>query len=821
MQIKSKGIFLFRFLALFLSLLLFLQQSGFSQLAAELDISTHLATLRNSLTVEKFRPLHLRYLSLDSQSNNLRLLLDKGDLKDLKEEVIQNTAAKLLEYFFIGLNLPNDKFWVNLRPDSPDNIIDPLLAQTDIGKILLESDLQLKKDTAQATNPQTPEGKLYWERLYKKAEELFGSENIAIPTLTRPWIVPDEIIIRETMDSVYTEPGQGPSRSAYIYKATLKVMLEEDYLKEKNHLPAYSDYTFKDPRLKLLNEYACKLIQELILPKLNKELNSSQHYAPLRQVYYSLILAQWFKARNQGRDNPYSAMIDRQDLTSLTAKEYYSKDDYFKEYQKSFKVGEYNLQAPVYTPFSQVIRSYFSGGINLAFTIPNAQGVTVGDSSKICFIPANKQSGEHVFSEKTISLGAHFGNAGQGFVIELPSALNLSLAANRAYPETPASKNAQANQIGKQARIEKVILGQGNQPIALKVKDSQGRIQQLALRWQGLIDVNGLKKKFDLMIDLGESQRKIILTILNILEKSPPLLFTFDSLIDDLFGFASSRYNFLALHTSLEDNPIALFHEIGEYLIDSGQIKLEFSKNQITITNQQDNNLITIKLYQQDALRQVQKGHPRPHYLLRALAREIFTNSDRELSYIIRQRLIIDESLTEKLAQLMEGLRKENDPEANTISANSIIHLISLPDFPEALFSEVAKGLKKSYRDGGMFSKYFVVYVLLELISKKPKFLNPDLVLFLEEVVSEFDSNNYISATAFEALLKISKSEPEIFSYEAIEKIKDIFKRYNPNYFPSCSLILMNIGVGKKVEDEVARGIINFFEDELKKKHQL
>jgi len=394
MQIKSKSIFLFRFLALFLSLLLFLQQSGFSQLAAELDISTHLATLRNSLIVDKFRPLHLRYLEYNLFENNFRLLIDKGSLKSPSQKELEDTSKQLLKYFFTGLSLPNDKFWVNLRPDSPDDIIDPLLAQTDIGKIFLEADLQLKKDTAQATNPQTPEGKLYWDRLYKKAEELFGSENITIPTLTRPWIVPDEIIIRETMDSVYSEPGQGPSRSAYIYKATLKVMLEQDYLKND------AVYNFQDPRLKKLNEYSSQLIRELIIPKLTQQINTSKKYASLRQVYYSLILAQWFKARNQGRKDPYSKMIDCQDLTGLTSKEYYSKESYFKQYQNSFKEGEYNLQEPVYTAFGQSIRSYFSGGVNLgnipgaAILIPGGPGRKIPELPNtrkvgVEFIPAN------------------------------------------------------------------------------------------------------------------------------------------------------------------------------------------------------------------------------------------------------------------------------------------------------------------------------------------------------------------------------------------------------------------------------------------------
>ena len=325
--------------------LLIFEQSGFAQVAAQLDIAGHLSAMHNALTVDKFRPLHLRYLQYDPAQSNFHLLIDKGTLKNPLDKDLEITSKDLLKYFFIGLSLPNNAFWVNLRPDSPDNIIDSKLAQTDIGRILLEADLELKKDTAKATSPETPDGQKYWNSLYKKAGELFGSQNVTIPTLTRPWIVPDEIIISETTDS------------AYIYKATLKVMLEQDYLKND------AVYNFKDDRSKQLNEYSSQLIRETIVPKLTKEINTAKKYAGLRQVYYSLILSQWFKARNQGKNNYYSAMINRQNLAGLVSKENYSKDTYFKAYQKSFKDGEYNFQTPVSTPYGQVIRSYFSGGI--------------------------------------------------------------------------------------------------------------------------------------------------------------------------------------------------------------------------------------------------------------------------------------------------------------------------------------------------------------------------------------------------------------------------------------------------------------------------
>jgi hypothetical protein len=358
-----------KIIAILLSFSLLFQQVGFAQVAGQLDISTHLLSLRNSLSQpqDKFRPLHLRYLDYEAASNNFKLLLDKGDTKDLKDDLIKEQTRLLMSYFQIGLALPNDSFWVNLRPDSPDNIIDPFLERTDLGKVLLEADLQLKRDTARATSPQTPEGKLYWDKLYKKAGELFGTDNVTIPTLVRPWIVPGEIIIRET------------PTNAYIYKATLKVMLEEDYLKGS------ATYSFKDPREKFLNQYSSQLIKESIIPKLTKEINTSKKYAALRQVYYSLILAQWFKTRNRDTTNPYPSRIDRKDLTDLTSKTPWFRNTYFNAYQKSFKDGEYNLKEQAYSGFGQVIRTYTSGGIqiNIGNSIkassPLEPGATVTD----------------------------------------------------------------------------------------------------------------------------------------------------------------------------------------------------------------------------------------------------------------------------------------------------------------------------------------------------------------------------------------------------------------------------------------------------------
>ena len=371
-----------KFVSLIMAFTFVFQQTGFAQAAmVELNLGGYLARMSNSFVRDVFRPPHIRFISYDGLRDDIKVMLDKGDIKQLQGSELKASAKELLNYFLIGVTLPNDTFWVNLRPDSEDNIIDRELAATDVGKIMLETDLQLKKDTASFTSPATPEGKEYWNRLYKKAGELYGYDSVTIPTLCRPWIVPGEIIVRED------------AGSAYIYKAALKVMLEQDYLKDQ------AAYSFKDPRAKAMNDYSAQLMRELIIPKLTKEVNLSKNYATLRQVYYSLILSRWFKARfpaEGGAPNHpiglgvYSLhkgtvpeLIDSKNLTNLTSKTAWTKSTYFNAYKKSFAEGEYNLKETVSTPTGQVIRTYFSGGENLAPMVVNGMEAPVNTNALV------------------------------------------------------------------------------------------------------------------------------------------------------------------------------------------------------------------------------------------------------------------------------------------------------------------------------------------------------------------------------------------------------------------------------------------------------
>ncbi|HNQ49949.1 MAG TPA: hypothetical protein PKL03_00750 [Candidatus Omnitrophota bacterium] len=328
---------------------LMFEQAGFAQVAPQaISLPALPAYVQNLAPVaDKFRPVHLRSISFDSENNNYNLLLDKGDTPVLQPHQTQELARKIVEYFEIGLRLPNSMFWVNLRPDAPDQIIDPYLAKTDVGRILLEADLQLKKDLSRLTSPDTSEGRRYWDALYAKAESLFGQEDAEVPTMTRPWIVPDEIVIGQ---------GQG---NAYILKATLKVMLEQDHLRDA------APYAFTDERMKAMNAYSSQLVRTLILPRLTREVNASRRYAGLRQVYYSLIAAQWHKKQSANIPDAIAKNVNSLSLDDYTSARAWSPETYYAAYRKSFSEGEYDREERVSCGTGVTIRRYFSGGAQL------------------------------------------------------------------------------------------------------------------------------------------------------------------------------------------------------------------------------------------------------------------------------------------------------------------------------------------------------------------------------------------------------------------------------------------------------------------------
>lgn len=325
---------------------LLFEQSGFAQSVSQNDFFAH------SRLNGAFIPAHLRYVSYDENANNFKFLFDNGDFKSDGDIDLKDSISGPLSYFLIGITLPSESFWVNLRPDSPNNVMDDLMAQTDVGKIFLEADLQLKKDLAWFTTCSGDiDAKEYRRQLGKKSEELFGSMALAPSSCTRVWIDPGEIIIRENQNS------------AYVYKANLDVLTQEDHFG--------NSLTFEDKKVDDFNKYSSELIKKLILPKLVRQVNAGKEFAALRQVYYSLILAQWFKDRFLQRNGAGPRFINSKILSGLNSKHPWYKQDYFEQYQKSFQTGEYRFNESVSLVFGEMVTTYSSGGISLGLSIPS------------------------------------------------------------------------------------------------------------------------------------------------------------------------------------------------------------------------------------------------------------------------------------------------------------------------------------------------------------------------------------------------------------------------------------------------------------------
>jgi hypothetical protein len=258
----------------------------------------------------------------------------------------QKSAKKSLEYFFIGLALSEQKFWVNLNPNMPEAMIDPSLRKTDLGRIILAADLLLKKDVAGLTNPKiSPAGREYWDKLYAKAETL-GLEN-NIPVANRVWIIPEEAEV--------SEQGQ----QVTILNSRLRVCLESEYAQQPFNLSAQQ---------KELAEYGEQLMRELILPELNRKVNESPAYIDLRAAYRALILAKWYKekfSRDPGSlvETSFSSAIEDSDLESG-----YEPSQIYQEYLASLRNGEYKFSDTNYGRldfYLQVItRDYFCGGVD-------------------------------------------------------------------------------------------------------------------------------------------------------------------------------------------------------------------------------------------------------------------------------------------------------------------------------------------------------------------------------------------------------------------------------------------------------------------------
>ncbi len=286
-----------------------------------------------------FAPLALKGLVVNLQKPlEFQFIVDTGKGPQ-NTTAIKEEANRLVKYFLAGLTIPEGDLWVNLSPYEKDRMVPDALGQTDLGRDLLAQDYILKQLTASLIYPEKDLGKEFWTKVYKKAQEQFGTTNIPVNTFNKAWILPDQAQVFENKNA------------AYVTKSTLKVMLDEDYLAKQKHQATQA------------SSISSQVARQIILPEIEKEVNTGTNFAPLRQIYQALILAKWYKetVKNALLEAVY---LNQKKTAGVNLNDPAVKERIYNRYLQAYKNGVFNYIKEDSTPEGQTIpRKYFSGGI--------------------------------------------------------------------------------------------------------------------------------------------------------------------------------------------------------------------------------------------------------------------------------------------------------------------------------------------------------------------------------------------------------------------------------------------------------------------------
>src|SRR6185295_12649250 len=123
-------------------------------------------------------------------------------------------------------------------PYEKDRTIPEALSRTEMGRDLLAQDYLLKQITASLIYPEKELGNAFWDKVYTKAREQYGSTQVPVNTFNKVWIMADKAEVFER------------NQTAFVVGSHLKVMLEEDYLALTRHSEpprGEESHPWKDP----------------------------------------------------------------------------------------------------------------------------------------------------------------------------------------------------------------------------------------------------------------------------------------------------------------------------------------------------------------------------------------------------------------------------------------------------------------------------------------------------------------------------------------------------------------------------------------------
>lgn len=306
----------------------------------------YVPVLIKGLIVHPENPLLFDFI-LDTGKSGLKI-----DSPEFKSE-----AQKLIKYFLASLTIKEDDQWVNLSPYEKNHVVPEELGKTELGRDMLAQDYILKQLTASLIYPEKELGKVFWDKVYTKARQMFGTTNVPVNTFNKVWIVADKANILER------------DNAAYIVGSHLKVMLEEDYLALDKHSGVAAS-SLGNTSGQDTHSVASQIVRGVVLPELEKEVNQGKNFALLRQMFYSMIMATWYKMalKDALLNQVYS---NKAKTGGVLSDDPAVKEKIYEQYLKAYKRGVFNYIKEDLDAISQqtMPRKYFSGGVGPDFNL--------------------------------------------------------------------------------------------------------------------------------------------------------------------------------------------------------------------------------------------------------------------------------------------------------------------------------------------------------------------------------------------------------------------------------------------------------------------
>ena len=289
-----------------------------------------------------FSTLDLKYVGKPVKGKGVDFAFDaKEDPTEQSGWGGKANSQLISDAFFTWLALTPDKFWVNLNPDEPDRIMDAKFGRTDAGRVLLEADLQMKHDFYKAMDPATDLGKRYWAALPKE------NGKPCMPGL-RNWIEPKTAQVREQDGGIYILDT--PLR----LKSTAQTTVTQG--------PGEPICTPDEATTKA----AQRVIDSMIVPAVEKTINTAPQYADLRRVYTARVAAEYIRQQDAKSPTDYHAIINSGDATRWPLRapnQNWTREALFQKYRNIYTHGEFTYDVP---DANGTVQVYIVGGVDLS-----------------------------------------------------------------------------------------------------------------------------------------------------------------------------------------------------------------------------------------------------------------------------------------------------------------------------------------------------------------------------------------------------------------------------------------------------------------------